>query len=369
MENIFKSVLPGIEVENDPDEETPESETIEQRPTNIPWIEKYRPSNLDGIVSQNRIISMLRRYITKHSLPHLLFYGPPGTGKTSTIMATAKELYGDYYRNMVMELNASDDRGIDVVRTRIQKFVMTDSMFFNGNGQRKRIFKLVILDETDAMTGDAQAILRKVVEKYSYNARFCLICNTLKKIIAPLQSRCAMYRFAPLPRDEIVMRILGISEAEGIDTTEDGAKLIARKSNGDMRRVLNTLQSVAMTYERVDSESISRCLCYPKSVDMNILINGLCHQGMEENITQIVEYQRNHGISLHDILDELGIMIRNSIIGRSEKDPLDEFTMIQKAQLLDQLRVIESNLATTTNDKMQLYGLVSIFHLYRPKAT
>jgi replication factor C subunit 3/5 len=150
---------------------------------NLPWVEKYRPSALQELISHEDIIKTIRKFISEDKLPHLLFYGPPGTGKTSTILACAKEIYSTKECNsMVLELNASDDRGINVVRGQILNFASTRTIFNSG-------YKLVILDEADSMTNDAQNALRRIIEKFTENVRFCLICNYLSKIIPALQSR------------------------------------------------------------------------------------------------------------------------------------------------------------------------------------
>lgn len=157
----------------------------------MPFVEKYRPENLDRIISHVEIVKTIRKFIESKKLPHLLFHGPPGTGKTSCMIAIAKELYGSQYRNMTLELNASDDRGIGVVRDQIKSFCSTQQLMSKG-------MKLVILDESDSMTGPAQFALRRIVEKYSKTTRFCFICNFVSKIIPALQSRCTRFRFGPL---------------------------------------------------------------------------------------------------------------------------------------------------------------------------
>lgn len=168
--------------------------------SSLPWVEKYRPATLDELISHADIIATISTFINAGKLPHLLFYGPPGTGKTSTVLACARQLYGPKFRSMILELNASDDRGIDVVREQIKNFASTRKIFDRG-------FKLIILDEADAMTQIAQAALRRVIEKYTRNVRFCIICNYVGKIIPALQSRCTRFRFGPLERAQIETRL------------------------------------------------------------------------------------------------------------------------------------------------------------------
>ncbi|KAH9691264.1 retrovirus-related pol polyprotein from transposon RE1 [Citrus sinensis] len=176
-----------------------------------PWVEKYRPQSLADVAAHRDIVDTIDRLTSENRLPHLLLYGPPGTGKTSTILAVARKLYGAQYHNMILELNASDDRGIDVVRQQIQDFASTQSFSFGV----KASVKLVLLDEADAMTKDAQFALRRVIEKYTKNTRFALICNQVNKIIPALQSRCTRFRFAPLEPVHVTERLKHVIEAEG----------------------------------------------------------------------------------------------------------------------------------------------------------
>jgi len=177
------------------------------RTASLPWVEKYRPNSLDELIAHEEIIQILNKLIDSNKLPHLLFHGPPGTGKTSTIIACAKKMYGSNYASMALELNASDDRGIDVVRDQIKEFAGTKKLFSSG-------VKLIILDEADAMTNEAQSALRRVIEKYTSNTRFCLICNYVNKIMPALQSRCTRFRFAPLRPEQITSRLQDICVAE-----------------------------------------------------------------------------------------------------------------------------------------------------------
>ncbi|CAI8055030.1 Replication factor C subunit 5 [Geodia barretti] len=210
----------------------------------LPWVEKYRPQNLDELISHRDIISTIQRFMCEDRLPHLLFYGPPGTGKTSTILACARTLYAPReFNSMVLELNASDDRGIGIVRGAILSFASTRTIFKSG-------FKLIILDEADAMTNDAQNALRRVIEKFTENVRFCLICNYLSKIIPALQSRCTRFRFGPLEPKQMELRLQHVIKEEGVSVQPDGVESLITLSGGDMRRALNVLQVI-----------ISHCHC------------------------------------------------------------------------------------------------------------
>ncbi len=162
----------------------------------LPFVEKFRPSSLDDIVSHTEIISTVTKFVDEKKLPHLLFHGPPGTGKTSSIIAIAKKMFGKNYKNSTLELNASDERGIDVVRNQIKSFCATQQIMSKG-------IKLVILDECDAITSSAQFALRRIIEKYTKTTRFCLICNYVSKIIPALQSRCTRFRFSPLSPEHV----------------------------------------------------------------------------------------------------------------------------------------------------------------------
>jgi replication factor C subunit 3/5 len=216
----------------------------------LPWSEKYRPDSVKSILYHDKIKISIENYISNNKLPHLLFYGPPGTGKTSTIITYAKHYYNEDFENMTLILNASEERGIETVRNRIKQFVISDGLKQNKNSPP---FKLIILDEIDAMTDDAQAILRKVIEKYVCNARFCFICNYLKKINPAIQSRCVIFRFNPIPHANLYDYVIKICENEKILITKRAIDLIIKRSSGDMRKLLNILQGRINKVYHLDS--------------------------------------------------------------------------------------------------------------------
>ncbi|XP_076670543.1 replication factor C subunit RfC3 isoform X2 [Andrena cerasifolii] len=243
--------------------------------TNLPWVEKYRPKELDDLISHEEIIKTINKFINEDQLPHLLFYGPPGTGKTSTILACARKLYTPaQFNSMVLEMNASDDRGIGIVRGQILSFASTGTMYRSG-------FKLIILDEADAMTNDAQNALRRIIEKYTDNVRFCIICNYLSKIIPALQSRCTKFRFGPLSAEQILPRLDDIIREENLTVSEDGKKALTTLSGGDMRKVLNVLQSTWLAFGSVTEENVYSCVGHPLPIDIKNIVNWLLNESYE----------------------------------------------------------------------------------------
>ncbi|XP_038559616.1 replication factor C subunit 5 [Micropterus salmoides] len=315
---------------------------------NLPWVEKYRPQKLDDLISHKDILSTIQKFISEDRLPHLLFYGPPGTGKTSTILACARQLYKDKeFNSMVLELNASDDRGIDVVRGPVLSFASTRTIFKKG-------FKLVILDEADAMTQDAQNALRRVIEKFTENTRFCLICNYLSKIIPALQSRCTRFRFGPLSPDQMIPRLEHVVQQEGIDITPDGMKAIVTLSSGDMRRSLNILQSTSMAYEKVTEDTVYTCTGHPLRSDIANILDWSLNKDFTTAYNQILQLKTLKGLALHDILTEVHLLIHRV-----------DFPPAIRIVLLIKLADVEHRVASGTDEKIQLSSMVAAFQAVR----
>ena len=324
---------------------------------------------LEDLVAHEKIINIITTMIDSDNLPHLLLYGPPGTGKTSTIVAAAKRMYGaSKYSSMTLELNASDARGINVVRNEIKEFAGTQQLFSKG-------VKLIILDEADAMTSDAQFALRRVIEKYTKNARFCLICNYVSKIIPALQSRCTRFRFAPLHPQQIQGRLEEVAKAENVPITKDGVQAILDLSGGDMRRVLNLLQSTAMSLSATSAESgestameiegedaskekaVNETAVYttsgsPLPRDMDTILKSLLNDTFKDSCQLISNMCVSKGYALADVLKELAPRL-------CAMKGLDALPL---GKLLDGMSQVECRLAMSgTEERIQTASLVGVF--------
>ncbi|KAF5003040.1 hypothetical protein FDECE_10386 [Fusarium decemcellulare] len=214
-----------------------------------PWVEKYRPKTLSDVTAQDHTVDVLQRTLQSSNLPHMLFYGPPGTGKTSTVLALAKELYGpEMIKSRVLELNASDERGISIVREKVKNFARMQ-LTNPAPGYKEKYpcppFKIIILDEADSMTQDAQSALRRTMETYSKITRFCLICNYVTRIIDPLASRCSKFRFKSLDQGNAKRRLEEIAEKEGVPLDDGAVDALIKCSEGDLRKAITFLQSAA----------------------------------------------------------------------------------------------------------------------------
>ena len=288
---------------------------VDESINNIPWIEKYRPHKVEEIVGNTQVISILNNMVEKNSLPHLILFGSSGTGKTSTVLAFAKKIYGKYYKHMILELNGSDDRGINVVREQIKEFCSKNNNLYKMFC-KKNMYKMVILDEVDSMTLDGQFALRRIIENYTENTRFCLICNYITKITPALRSRCLAFRFEPLNTDYILDKLYDILDKENVDLDDDIIDKIVVKSNGDLRKSINMLQCLTTFAKISKNNDITLLFNMIDNNDITIIIKELktCHDfikkynkikdiidSKEYNLTDVINYIINSLIENKDI--------------------------------------------------------------------
>ncbi|KAK4097329.1 P-loop containing nucleoside triphosphate hydrolase protein [Parathielavia hyrcaniae] len=294
----------------------------------LPWVEKYRPVSLADVSGHQDILATINKFVDSNRLPHLLLYGPPGTGKTSTILALARRIYGfENMRQMVLELNASDDRGIDVVREQIKTFASTKQIFTMGSSaSRSGIagFKLIILDEADAMTNTAQMALRRIMEKYTANTRFCIIANYSHKLSPALLSRCTRFRFSPLKEQDIRVLVDKVVDEEHVKITPDATDSLVRLSKGDMRRALNVLQACHasstplqprdapkipdkdIVRETITTQAIYNCVAAPPPDAIKKILNTLLSTSdVTSCLSTINTLKVAQGLALADIITAL----------------------------------------------------------------
>ena len=317
------------------------------------WIEKYRPKCLEDIIGQDANIELLRNLIKNNSLPHLLFYGNSGVGKTSTVNSIVNMLYGKNKSFMVMKLDASDDRGINSVREEIKGFAEKQTIFNKG-------IKMIILDEADSMTSDAQFALRRIIEKYSDNTRFCLICNYDNKIIKPIKSRCVNIRFYPIKESIITDRLKQICINENINHSTKSLESIAKMVDGDMRKSINILQSIQGLNIKIKSSTCYSTLGIPSPKKISTFLKILLDNNKSLNdATLFVEKEFiNEGIYISELIKLLFDEILENMTKIIESKGLDEF----KKYINDIAELEKMSILSTFSD-IYIIGLVSIFKM------
>jgi len=261
----------------------------------LPWVEKYRPSRIADIVGNVEAVSRLQSIAEEGNMPNLIFSGSPGVGKTTSIQALAHELLGPAYKDACLEMNASDDRGIDIVRNKIKMFAQKKVTLPPGR------HKIVILDEADSMTSAAQQAMRRTMEIYSNTTRFALACNTSEKIIEPIQSRCAIIRFARLSEEQILQRLNCVVEAEKVPYVADGLEAIVFTADGDMRQALNNLQATFSGFGYVNQENVFKVCDQPHPLMVASILNH-CREARLDDAYEIAKALFQQGYSAMDII-------------------------------------------------------------------
>src|SRR6056297_1330668 len=307
------------------------------------WIEKYRPQSLDDIHGQEAIVERLQSYIEQDDIPHLLFSGPAGVGKTTAATAIARQVYGeDNWRGNFLELNASDQRGIDVVRDRIKGFARSS---FGGD------FRIVFLDEADSLTDDAQSALRRTMEKFSDNTRFILSCNYSSKIIDPIQSRCAVFRFSPLSDAAVSGMVREIAAAEGIEVTDAGVDALVYAADGDMRRAINSLQAAATTGDVVD-EAVYAITATARPEEIESMVTDALGGDFARARSTLDTLLTETGMAGGDVIDQLHRSVWEFDLSEREA-----------VRLMERIGEADYRIAEGANEQVQLESLLAALSL------
>ena len=306
------------------------------------WVERHRPKTVKDIRGQSSVVQRLISYAGVADFPHLLFAGPPGTGKTTAAMALTRDIFGEEFRNNLLEMNASDERKLESIRTKVKQFARTAPY-----GDAK--FKIIFLDEADALTHDAQGALRRIMEQYAQTCRFILSCNYSSKIIEPIQSRCAVFRFRPLADAEVLNQVKSVAEIENIKLDEEAAEALVRISQGDMRKAITALQ-VAAALE----SNVTRSLTYetsatapPETLHQYLLS---CRQdGFHAARRRLREMLDKYGLAGTDFVNQL----------HRELYGADFLSEIQKLELTELMAEIDFRLVEGGGESIQLDALTA----------
>ena len=309
------------------------------------WIEKYRPKILDDVAGQDEIIERLKAYVKTKSVPHLMFAGPAGTGKTTAALAMSKELFGETWKQNFNELNASDERGIGIIRGKIKDFARTAPI---GNSQ----FKIIFLDEADSLTSDAQSALRRTIEKHTRICRFILSVNYSSKIIEPIQSRCTVFRFSPIKEDDVKKYMRKIATAEKLQVTDDGLETLIYISRGDMRKAINVLQVGASVNKKITAELLYETSATAKPEDVKALITTALGGNFMAARNQLYDILIKHGLSGEDVIKQ----IHQNIFDLAIPDEA-------KVRLIEKAGETEFRLIEGSNAHIQLEALLAQFAL------
>jgi replication factor C small subunit len=313
-------------------------------PDSAVWVEKYRPHSLAQMAGQENIVPLLRAYAERRSLPHLLFAGPPGTGKTTAALALAHDLYGDEWRQSLLELNASDERGIETVRTTIKGYARTAPL---GGVP----FKLLFLDEADNLTAEAQASLRRLMERYSAACRFILSCNYSSRIIEPIQSRCAVFRFRPLTPQQLRGPLERIAKAEHKTVEPEAVDAVITACDGDLRQAINLLQITSSGADRVTAAMVGAVVTTPLRSEVETMLSLALQGDFLQARERLYDLFAERGASGEDILRAIHSYVPDI--------PDNVVPPLAKVALVDYLGEVDYRLAEGASERLQLETILA----------
>ncbi|HLF15984.1 MAG TPA: replication factor C small subunit [Candidatus Thermoplasmatota archaeon] len=305
------------------------------------WVEKYRPRTLAEVVGQEEAVERLKAYVKSGGVPHLMFAGPPGTGKTTCAVAMARDLFGEDWKGRFLELNASDERGIGVVRGKIKEFARVGTTEQSG-------IKIVFLDEADALTHDAQSALRRTMEKYTQTTRFVLSCNYSSKIIDPIQSRCAVFRFRSLSTENVKSFIRRIAKEEKLQVAADGVDALVFIAKGDLRKTVNTLQVAAALGGTIDAEAVYKTTATARPEEVKRLLETALAGDFIAARNHLDELLIEYGLSGEDVIRQ----VHRAVFDLTIPD-------VQKVRLVDKVGEAEFRLVEGANERIQLEALLA----------
>ncbi len=307
----------------------------------LPWTEKYRPKSLLDVVGQEETVKSLDAFVKAQNMPNMLFAGPPGIGKTTATLALARDLYGDEIEGNLLELNASDERGIGIVRGKIKDFARSVSM-------KGVPFKLIFLDEADALTPDAQHALRRTMEMYSSVTRFILSCNYSSKIIEPVQSRCAVFRFLPLTDSQVHKMVKHVAKEEGVEIDEKAEEAICYVSAGDMRRAINALQGAAIHSKKITEDLIYKISSRARPKEIREMVDAAYGGRFLDARKMLLSLSTQYGLSGSDII----LQIYREVVNL-------EIPEAKKVILVDKIGEYDFRLVEGANEHIQIEALLA----------
>lgn len=310
------------------------------------WSEKYRPKALNEVINQKHVIERLEAFVKEKNIPHMLFAGPAGCGKTATALSIAYELYGENWKQNILNLNASDERGIDVVRGKVKDFARTKPM---GNVP----FKLIFLDESDALTPEAQQALRRTMEAFSTISRFILAANYSSRIIDPIQSRCAVFRFSSLKEADVKHFIERIVKGEKLKIDDSAIEAIIKLSEGDLRKVANILQASSVLGKKISEDVIYEVAVQAEPKEVKRMIAFALNGKFSDAREVLKEILLKRGVSGEDIIKQISSQIYDL-----------EIPERAKIDLIEKVGEFEYRLQTG-NEQIQLEALLARFALYK----